>query len=212
VPFAESSEPSPPGTRSSSAGRDGVKRVVVLGPVGAGKSSLATALSKRTKVPVIHLDLLFWRAGWTPAPREQAREALRAAVAGERWILDGNFLPDETDGWCERFERADTVVFLDVPRRTWLRRVVGRVVRDRGARRPDLPDGCEEGLSLNVLRWIWTYPRTDRPRVLRILDRLGTGTTVHRLRSDAEVERFFYRRRPFRSSGLDLGGRFQSAG
>jgi adenylate kinase family enzyme len=167
-----------------------MERVVILGPVGSGKSSLAAKLSKRTKLPVIHMDLLFWRAGWRPAPREEARQALRRALEGERWILDGNFLPDESDGWDERFERADTVVFLDVTRRTCLHRVVGRVLRDRAARRPDLPEGCEEGLGLDVIRWIWSYPRQERPRVLKLLDRVERRAAVHRLRAEADVERF----------------------
>jgi adenylate kinase family enzyme len=167
-----------------------MERVVILGPVGSGKSRLAAKLAERTKLPVIHMDLLFWRAGWTPAPREEARQALREALAAERWILDGNFLPEESDGWDERFERADTIVFLDVPRGTCLRRVVGRVLRDRGGRRPDLPEGCEEGLGLDVIRWIWSYPRQERPRVLRLLDRVERRAAVHRLRSESDVERF----------------------
>jgi adenylate kinase family enzyme len=167
-----------------------MERVVILGPVGSGKSRLAANFAERTKLPVIHMDLLFWRAGWTPAPREEARQALRQAVAGERWILDGNFLSDTDDGWDERFERADTVVFLDVPRRTCLRRVVRRVLRDRGARRPDLPEGCDEGLGLDVIRWIWSYPRRERPRVLRLLERAERFAAVHHLRSAADAERF----------------------
>lgn len=165
-----------------------MQRVAILGPVGSGKSTLARRLSQRTSLPVVHLDPIFWRAGWTPAPRAEALEAMRATLAGDRWIVDGNFLPQ--DGWDERFGRADTVVFLDVPRRTCLRRVVARVVRRRGARRPDLPEGCEEGLGLDVIRWIWSYPRKERPRVLRLLERLEGRAAVHRLRSAADVERF----------------------
>jgi adenylate kinase family enzyme len=167
-----------------------MERVAILGSVGSGKSTLATELSRRTGLPVVHLDPIFWRAEWTPAPRAEAAKAFRAAVAGERWILDGNFLSSESDGWDERFERADTVVVLDFPRRTCLWRVVKRVVRDRGKSRPDLPDGCREGLGLSVIRWIWSYPTTDRPRVLRTLERLPNETAVHTLRSAADVWRF----------------------
>jgi adenylate kinase family enzyme len=167
-----------------------MERVVVVGSVGAGKSTLATRLSQRANLPVVHLDLLFWRAGWTPAPRDEALAELAQAVGGERWILEGNFLSSRDDGWDERFERADTVVFLDFPRRTCFWHVVKRVVRDRRASRPDLPDGCREGLGLSVIRWIWSYRATDRPRVLRILERLEGRIAVHTLRSDADVRRF----------------------
>jgi adenylate kinase family enzyme len=159
-----------------------------MGSVGAGKSTLATRLAERESLPVIHLDVLFWRAGWTPAPTDEAREELARAVTGDRWILDGNFL-GEDDGWDERFERADTVVFLDFPRRTCFWHVLRRVVRGRGPR-PDLPEGCREGLGLSVIRWIWSYPNVDRPRVLSILRRLDQTTDVRTLRSGEDVRRF----------------------
>jgi adenylate kinase family enzyme len=111
-------------------------------------------------------------------------------VRGDRWILDGNFLAERDGGWDARFDRADTVIFVDLPRRTCLWRVVKRVVRERGRSRPDLPAGCSEGLGLSVLRWIWSYPSEDRPRVLAILDRLDERVAVHHLRSESAVQQF----------------------
>lgn len=162
---------------------------MILGPGGAGKSELATLLSRRTGLPVVHLDVLFWREGWKPAPRDEARRALAEAIAGERWILDGNFF-DEAGADDARFSRADTVVFLDLPRATCLRRVLSRLVRDRRRTRPDLPEGCREGFDPYLLRWIWRYPRTDRPRVLEILSSLDGRTDVHHLRSRADARRY----------------------
>jgi len=165
-----------------------VKRVVVLGPGGAGKTELAHAIARRTALPVVHLDVLFWREDWTPAPREEARRDLAAAIARDEWILGGNFLDDADDG--DRFERADTVIFLDLPRRTCIRRVLTRLVRDRRRSRPDLPVGSREGLDLELLRWIWRYPRTDRPRVLALLEEVGPHVEVRRLRSPAGVRQY----------------------
>lgn len=135
-----------------------------------------------------HLDVLFWRPGWKPAPEEEAVAALRKVVAEERWIIDGNFLDHaDEDG---RFARADTVVFLDLPRRVCLRRALTRLIRDRRRRRPDLPEGCDESFDPDLLRWIWRYPRTDRPVVLDMLASLPTSIRVHHLRSDADVRGF----------------------
>jgi adenylate kinase family enzyme len=164
-----------------------VERVAIIGPGGAGKTELAHAVARRTGLPVVHLDLLFWRPGWAPAPRGQPLRDLATAVAEERWVLDGNFLFEGED---ERFDRVDTVLLLDLPRRTCLRRVLTRLVRDRRRSRPDLPDGCREGLDLGLLRWIWRYPRVDRPRVLRIVAGLDSRVEVHRLRSGSDVRRF----------------------
>ena len=161
---------------------------MILGTGGAGKTTLANELSARTGLPVVHLDVMFWKPGWTRGSREDDQREFATALAGDRWILDGDFL--NVGGSDVRFERADTVVFLDLPRRTCLRRVLTRAVRDRGRRRSDLPEGCEESLDLDLLRWIWRYPRTSRPRILQTLDRLDGTADVHVLRSPKDVQRF----------------------
>ena len=148
------------------------------GWMSANRGSTAGMLEKR---------LWKWTREWTPAPRRQAVDALASAVARERWIIDGNFLFEEGDG---RFDRADTVVFLDLPRRVCVRRVLSRRIRDRGRSRPDLPKGALEGFDLDLLRWIWRYPSVTRPRVLRLLGRLPEGVSLHHLRTPAEVRAF----------------------
>jgi adenylate kinase family enzyme len=181
--------PPAPEARADGFYHEEMERVAIVGAAGAGKSVLAERLGRRTGLPVVHLDPMFWRDGWTPAPRDEAVRALAAAIRGDRWIVDGNFLEAGEPG--ARFDRADTVIFLDLPRRTCLWRILTRRVRDRGGSRPDLPEGCQEGLDLPLVRWIWSYPETERPHVLALLDRLAQrGVDVHRLRSPAEVQRF----------------------
>ena len=153
---------------------------MILGPAGAGKTVLAHRLSACTGLPVIHLDRIFWRSGWQPAPRDEALAELESALAGDRWIADGNFL----DAGDTRFARADTVIFLDLPRALCIWRVLWRRVRDRGRERPDLP--ALEGFDLPLLRWIWSYPRTEWPRVLAL-------PNVRRLRSRHEVDEMIVR-------------------
>jgi adenylate kinase family enzyme len=171
-----------------------MERVVILGPGGAGKTWLAWRLAERTGLPVVHLDRIFWRADWEPAPRAEARRQLAVAAEQERWILDGNFLAEARAGQAEpRFDRADTVIFLDLPRRLCTRRVLTRLVRDGGHARADLPEGAGERLDLPLLRWIWRYPHTDRPRVLELLGQLETrGVTTYRLRSRGAVRQFLH--------------------
>jgi adenylate kinase family enzyme len=163
-------------------------RVAILGAGGAGKTELAWEISRRTALPLVHLDVLFWRRGWTPAPHEEFVRDLAAATAGERWILDGNFLSAEQD--APRFDRADTVIFLDLPRTMCFGRALWRLARDRRRRRPDQPEGCAEGFDLDFLRWIWRYPRDDRPQVLRMLNGMNGRVDVYHLRSRSDVRRY----------------------
>jgi adenylate kinase family enzyme len=165
-----------------------VERVAILGSGGVGKSVLAAAIAERTGLPVVHLDTVYWQPGWTKPPREEFDAKLDAAVAGERWILDGNFLRD--DRADPRFARVDTVIFLDLPRHVCLWRIARR--RVKGARRPprDLPDGCTEAFDLEFTRWVWNYPVKNRPDILERMAALGPDVDVHRLRSQRDVDRF----------------------
>lgn len=110
------------------------RRIIVTGLAGSGKSTLSLALGDRIGVPVIHLDLHFWKPGWMAPSEAEWREKQRDVLAGDAWIADGNY--HETLDL--RLERADTVVFLDLP---WWR-CSARALR-RGFRMPDeLPEGC----------------------------------------------------------------------
>jgi adenylate kinase family enzyme len=78
---------------------------------GAGKSTFAGQLSAKTGLPVIHLDVYFWKPGWVQPSDTEWRAVQNTLLAGEAWIADGNY--HETLDL--RLARADTVVFLDTP-------------------------------------------------------------------------------------------------
>src|SRR5690606_5957865 len=109
----------------------------------------------------------------------------RALVAGERWILDGNY--GGTMGL--RFAAADTIIWLDYPRLlcTW------RAFR-RGASqwdsRTDMAPGCPERVDPGFLRWVWSYPDSQRPDVKRLLREHARGKRVVVLRDDRAADRF----------------------
>lgn len=162
-----------------------MKRVAIIGSGGAGKSTLARALSERTGLPVVHLDRLYWRPGWVATPHEAWAEQQRDLLTQEAWIIDGNY-GSTLDG---RLRAADTVVFLDTPRLVCLWRALKRRLRYTGRSRPDMREGCPERLTGEFLRWIWEYPKRQRPNILQKLARLEHQQVV-RLRSRREVEAF----------------------
>jgi adenylate kinase family enzyme len=161
--------------------------VLVIGSGGAGKSTLARELAARTGLPLVHLDSLYWKPGWTRTSTEEWEQVVREVIAGERWILDGNF-----GGTLElRLAAADTAIFLDLPRITCLRRALGRYIRNRGRARVDLAPGCPESFDLEFFRWIWSYPGSRRPGVLAQLEAFERrGGRVAVLRRDADVRLF----------------------
>jgi adenylate kinase family enzyme len=163
-------------------------RVVVTGVAGAGKSTFALALAAKTRLPVIHLDLHFWKPGWVEPTETEWREKQRGVLAGDAWIADGNY--HETLDL--RLERADTVVVLDLP--WWL--CAGRAFL-RGFRMPDeLPEGCEYSAWLR-LRDEWRLAviicrkgRSEPAREREIISQHGKHVALHVLRSKQEVREF----------------------
>ena len=163
-----------------------MKRVLVIGTGGSGKTTVARRLAQRTGLPLIHLDTLYWRAGWQPTPPEEWWARVQQLVRGEAWIIDGNY-----GGTLDlRLAACDTVVFLDLPRLVCLWRVLGRRLRHLGRVRPELPLGCRERLNWEFLAWIWSYPSRRRGDVLTRLEGLDEGKRVAVLRSSAAIEAF----------------------
>jgi adenylate kinase family enzyme len=163
-----------------------VRRIAVIGPGGAGKTLVSRELGRRLGLPVVHLDRVFWRAGWVAPDRDAWVRAHREALAAEAWIADGNF--DST--LAERLVWADTVVLLDPPPLLCLWRVVWRSVRWRGRRRPDLPSDCYEGPNVAFWTYVLRYRKTQLPGVLQQLRRVGPEKRVVILRSRPDVRRF----------------------
>jgi adenylate kinase family enzyme len=161
-----------------------MERILVIGSPGSGKSTLATELARKTGLPLIHLDQEHWRPGWVEPSKEEWQQQLRALVARDRWIIDGNY-----SGSLEmRLVRADTVVDLEYPAWLCLWRLLHRIVSTRGRVRPDMAEGCPEQFNLGFVFYTATFPYARRKRTLAKLSRFN-GKII-RLRSPAEARRF----------------------
>lgn len=161
-----------------------MQRAAVVGSGGAGKSTFARALGRVTGLPVIHLDENYWSPGWVETPRDEWAAVLEGLVAREKWIIDGNY----AGTFDLRFARADTVIFLALPRRICIYRVLKRVAlnwhRETQAR------GCPEHLDVAFLRWLWDFPRRDRPVLDAALQRVEGELEVVYLKTPAAVRRY----------------------
>ncbi len=151
----------------------------MLGCAGSGKTTLARALGERLGLAVVHVDSVYWRtdsrfgAEWPEVHDE--------LIAGDTWIIDGM----KPGTLAARLERADTAIFLDLPRRACYRALVERRLALRG--RPPEP-GVPGRIDPALVRWIWRFRRDVRPGVMALLR--GSSCDVITLSSRRAVGRF----------------------
>jgi hypothetical protein len=131
-----------------------MKKIVVIGSPGAGKSTLARKLGDTLDIDVFHLDRYFWEPGWMEKSLEARIKIQQQLVQGERWIIEGTYL-GSSDG---RLNAADTIIFLDMPISLCLWRVIKRRFKYNNKPRPDLPDGCPEKIHFPYILKVLAFP------------------------------------------------------
>jgi adenylate kinase family enzyme len=160
-----------------------LKRIAIIGSTATGKSTLARRLGSMLDLPVYHLDALYWRPGWAATPADEWDATLKLIVAGERWIIDGNF----TASMQERLDAADTVVFLDLPRRVSMTAVVRRRIQQLWRLPPGVAEGCRPMFNLRLFRWIWSFPKDHRLGFVRLLADQPADKRIVILRSRRDI-------------------------
>jgi len=164
-----------------------MRKILLIGAGGSCKSVLAGRIAAQTGLPLIHLDALFWKPGWVETPRDEWKQIVEELVRGDAWVMDGNY-----GGTLDlRLAACDTVVFLDFPPVISIWRVLKRRVQFRNNPRPDAGRDCPEHLNWEFLRWIWTYRKKRRPKILEKLSVAeAKGKQVIVLRDNKELEDF----------------------
>ncbi|PJK16009.1 hypothetical protein CQS04_12305 [Chryseomicrobium excrementi] len=163
-----------------------MKKIVVIGSSGAGKSTFAKKLALVLDIPLYHLDQMNWRSGWQEVSKEEQKQMQLEVLKKDAWIIDGNY-----GGTLEvRLKEADTVVFLDFHRVICISRALRRVLRYRNQVRPDMAEGCPERFDLEFMKYIWNFPETKTPHILKRLQELPLEKRVFHFRKPHELDKF----------------------
>jgi adenylate kinase family enzyme len=177
--------------------------VSVVGTSGSGKSTVARELAAILGVPHLELDAVNHQPGWTPLPADEFGRAVFAVAAGEGWVIDGNYSAVRPVVWA----RADTVLWLDLPKGTVMRQIVWRTLR-RVAGRQELWNGNRErwrnffswNPEQSVISWAWHKHEEYQARYsAAAADPANAHLTFVRLRSRRDISRFLAEARAGRS-------------
>ena len=146
-----------------------MKRVIIIGCPGSGKSTFARELHAHTNLPLYYLDMLYWNADRTTVPKEEFRRRLGEVLEKDSWIIDGNY-----NATMEmRMAACDTVIFLDYPTEVCISGIRERV----GKKREDIP-WVETEIDAEFLAFAEKYNTESRPRILELLQHYADRQTV----------------------------------
>ena len=171
-----------------------MQRVAIVGTSGSGKSTVGRAISTAIGADFTEMDAIFHQADWEPLPPAEFMRRIGGVAAGDRWVIDGNYSTVRP----AVFARADTIVWLDLPRTVVMRQLIRRTLR-RIWRREELWNGNRERwqnfFSLNpdesVIVWAWQKHAEYRSTYAAAMtDPAHRHLTFVRLRSRAEVTTF----------------------
>jgi adenylate kinase family enzyme len=166
-----------------------MQRIMIVGQPGSGKSTLARALGARTGLPVVHIDQIHWQPGWVERSRDEKTRLCHEIETSERWIFEGG----HSTTWPNRLERAEMLIWLDLPVGLRFWRILKRTVIWHGRNRPDLPQGCDEGFHRETLpfwRYIWRTRYSAAANIQRLWDHVPVAKARQRLTSTADVRAF----------------------
>lgn len=155
-----------------------MRRALVIGCSGSGKSVFAGKLAALAGLPLYYLDMLWHRPDRTTASRNEFDLALDRILAENSWIIDGNFQRT----LARRLERCDTVFLFDLPLSDCLAGVESRI----GRKRPDMP-WVETGFDPDFRQWIVDFRKNRLPGIMELLAKADCRKIIFKSRWEADA-------------------------
>lgn len=143
-----------------------MKRIVVFGRPGSGKSTFATQLASRLELPVHHLDKHFFLENWVERDRDAFLTIQRALVEQEEWVIDGNAMRSLE----MRFARAELALYFRFNPFVCLWRMWKRVFQ-KNWHIPDLAEGCTKNVRFRLIRYMLQFDKRYRARIDMLRER-----------------------------------------
>lgn len=157
-----------------------MKRIIVIGCPGSGKSTFSRALNEKTGISLYHLDMMYWNPDKTTVEKTVFLERLEEVLGKDEWIIDGNYASTMEI----RLRMCDTVIFLDYPVDVCLDGIRQR----RGKVRTDMP-WVEYGEDAEFMDFVKSFVKNQRPNILQLIEKYD-GKNVITFKSREEAVEF----------------------
>ncbi|MBE6880950.1 MAG: adenylate kinase [Ruminococcaceae bacterium] len=158
-----------------------MKKIIIIGCPGSGKSTLSRELHNITGIPLFHLDMMYWNSNKTTVEKPIFLERLSEVIQKSEWIIDGNY-----NSTMElRLQKCDTVIFLDYPLEICLNGIKER----RGKVHSDIPWVSNDEDDAELIQFAKSYISQSRPMIMELLDRYS-NKDIYIFKSRAETDEF----------------------
>ena len=165
-----------------------MKRILIVGISGTGKTRFANILGEKLNLPVVNLDSIFWKKNWVEEDEDIVKQKIRNEIYKDTWIIEGYIEPLS----LERVKAADSVIYLDYSGYTALMGGITRSIKHRKTPRPEMPAGNVDDMGYKFLRSL--YKREERPEIekaiqnsnklIRLKSRKATNEYLNKILSE----------------------------
>ncbi|ASN05434.1 P-loop NTPase family protein [Virgibacillus necropolis] len=164
-----------------------MNRIMVMGAsAGVGKSTFARKLGEKLDIDVYHLDSLYWKPYWVEASSEEFSASQQNIVTMGKWIIEGNY----NNTYDIRAQKADTIIYLELPLLVCLYRVFKRWILNIGKTRPDMGKDCKEKLDYKFLKFICTTYSSRKKKMKVRFQEIGDQKNIITLKSKKEIQSY----------------------
>ena len=163
-----------------------MKKILVLGCCGAGKSTFSKKIHSILKLDLIHLDSHYHKPNWVEPEKEEWEKVLKQILNRENFIIDGTYI----ESLDERIKKSDTIIYLDYSLIKCFFRVIKRVLIDFGKKRSDMAPGCKEEFDLEFLWFVLTFNNKFRKEIRQKLNLIKDEKNVFVFKTDKQADKF----------------------